>query len=468
MPTFDTSVPATLMERTTQEVHSENATRCDHQPARQVLFALHLYLGVMVAFLVGSWVIYLRHATFDRRPLFASSDEFGDLFWYQLKTLHLQHSSAALGRGIPIFAYSPPAAFLWHLLFMFPGHRFIPYLTLVVLLALALTIVGTSAIGIKGRLGSAGVDAIRLTALLGWPLFYVIDRGNLEGIVWAVTGTGLCFLLRGKSRAAAVCIGLAASIKPFPLAFAVLLVLKRKYREATLAIMITAVLVLAAYIGIGPNPWKAYQDLKPGFHLYNRIYLQTIRPVDEVRLSHSILDGSKLLAAIIHTRSVHPSVLNEQIARLGSIEAGWAPVRLLASVYPLMALLLFGTAVNCARSMPTLNQVTIFALCATLLPPNSFEYTLLNLYVPFGAFVVFLVRDVATGYTTLRSRILFAIVTIYGLLFAPLSFLRVYAGVAKLLLLILLLVLIIRTPMPSAYFAAERDQLRNPENGCTQ
>jgi hypothetical protein len=41
---------------------------------------------------------------------------------------------------------------------------------------------------------------------------------------------------------------------------------------------------------------------------------------------------------------------------------------------------------------------------------------------------------------------------VYGLLFSPLSFLRVYAGDAKLLLLLALVVVMARTPMPSKYF----------------
>jgi hypothetical protein len=303
------------------------------------------------------------------------------------------------------------------------------------------------------------MNAIGVTALLGWPLWFAVDRANLEGLMWAVSGAGLCFFFRERYRAAAICIGLAGCIKPFPFAFCVLLLLRRKFADAALAAGIAAAAILGAYVAIGPNPWKAYQDLKPGIALYNKVYIQTIRPVDELRFSHSVLDESKLSAAILETGSFNPAKVNETVQRLRSVqgEGGWRPVRFLAAIYPPIAIAVFVTLIVYVRKAPALNQVTAVALAATALPPNSGEYTLLNLYVPFGAFVIFLVREIATGSVYLNRKTLFGLSIAFGLLFSPLTFLRIYAGAAKLILLLLLSLIFIQTPMPSSYFGDQVD-----------
>ena len=427
----------------------------EHTSARQVVAALYFYVCLMSSVLALSWIDYHFQHTPDRRPLFTKSDQFRDLLNYMGRTAHLWRSSAALGSGYPIFAYMPPSAFLWHALFMFHGHPLRPYMLLVGLAILALTAAGVSMCRGYGRPGAAGVFAIGMTALLGFPLWFAVDRANLEGVTWALSGAAFCFFLGRKYRASAVFLGLAASIKPFPLALVILFILRRKFKEAALAAAMMAGISLFAYIGIGPNPWKAFQDLQPGFDLYNNGYVRTIRPVEEVRFSHSILDGAKLTAVAVRAHSLQISSLNISIQQLSDMEPGWRALQVLAAIYPLVLLTIFAAIVLCARRMPALNQVTIFALAATLLPPNSGEYTLLNLYVPFGAMVVLLVRELPSGGVAIRRETLISICCIYALLFAPLTFLRVYSGATKLLLLLVLLMLFIRTPMPSAYFGDE-------------
>ena len=134
------------------------------------------------------------------------------------------------------------------------------------------------------------------------------------------------------------------------------------------------------------------------------------------------------------------------------MQPGWRVFRLQAALYPIVLLTIFSAIILFSRRMPALNQVTLFAIAATLLPPNSGEYTLLNLYVPFGALVVLLVREFPKSDVAIGRNTLFCIFTVYALLFAPLTFLRVYSGAAKLMLLLILLVLFVRTPIPSAFF----------------
>ncbi|HUD21888.1 MAG TPA: hypothetical protein VMQ60_03510, partial [Acidobacteriaceae bacterium] len=94
----------------------------------------------------------------------------------------------------------------------------------------------------------------------------------------------------------------------------------------------------------------------------------------------------------------------------------------------------------------------------TLFPISAFDYTLLHLYIPFAALLVFLTREVAAGKATIHYASMLAFAVIYALLFSPLTFLMLYAGDAKLLLLIALLVVAARSPMHSKYFSNPTNQ----------
>ena len=148
--------------------------------------------------------------------------------------------------------------------------------------------------------------AIVTTAVLGYPMWFIADRGNIEGVVWALSAAGLCFLLRAKYRTAAVLIGLAACVKPFSILFLLLLLCRRKYKEVALSLVTMVLVTLAALTALGPNPWKAYQELKPGEQLYLGMYVFDMAPVEEERFDHSLLDGMKSAALTVEMGGIHP------------------------------------------------------------------------------------------------------------------------------------------------------------------
>lgn len=425
--------------------------------AGRVKLAFEMYFVIVLAVSAASWCIYLRHPRLDTRPVFGKYDQFKDLTNYIGKTAHLYHNAAALGRGFPSFNYPPPAAYLWKfLLYCVPGHPIAPYMVLAVFLTAILLVVGLYASYGQPAVRSACRAAIILTAVIGYPLIFALDRANLEGLMWAITGLGLCFLLRGRYYAAAIFIGLSASIKPFAILFLLLLLVRRRYKETAAGIATTGLLVLTALIAIGPNPWKAYQALKPGLAYYNEHYTMALMWPDEARFGHSILDAMKSAALMVDLRGIRPNRSLYEVPRLLSQPGGWHVARELGRIYPYIALVVLAWILLRSYRLPLLNQMTALAIAAAILPPSSGDYTLLQLYVPFGGLAVFLAREVSEGKAFLSGRSIMALAAIYALLFAPLTFLRIYSGDAKLLLLIALLVVVVRSPMESVYFDSDR------------
>lgn len=160
----------------------------------------------------------------------------------------------------------------------------------------------------------------------------------------------------------------------------------------------------------------------------------------------------KSVALAVEMGGLHPYKAIQEVPKLLEEPGGWYEVRLLAHIYPLVVIAGVGLLLIVFYEMPILNQLAALGVAVTLFPLNSGDYTLLHLYVPFGALLIFLAREVSSGSATIRYGSMFAFSILYALLFAPLTFLDIYSGDAKLLLLLALLVVAARSPMHSAYF----------------
>ncbi len=422
--------------------------------ASQVNRTLGLYVFLVVAVTLLSWSVYWYHPNFDVRPIFSKDYQFSDLTFYIKKTEHLYHGSVALGRGLPIFNYPPPGAFVFKgLLHTIPRHHVLPYLVFLALCSLGFGFVVWLGAGGRSTVVRFSLAvAIATTVFLGYPLWFTADRGNIEAVVWALSGAGLCFLLRARYRTAAILLGLASSIKPFSLVFLLLLLRQRRYKDTFIALFTAGLTVSAATFVIGPNPWRTYQDLKPGLSYYTDHYAMNLMPVGEARFGHSLLDGMKSAALSVKMGGIHPREAVSEVPRLMNEPGGWHVAHRLAHIYPFVVITMIGLVIAGFYRKPMINQLTALAVLATLCPPVSGDYTLLHLYVPFGALLVFLTREVAARRAIFPYNRMLILAIIYGLLFAPLTFLRIYAGDAKLLLLLALLVIVARSPMRSAYF----------------
>jgi hypothetical protein len=423
--------------------------------ASQVRVALWVYALLVALVTWASWSIYNRSGDEMTRPLFGKSDQFHDLTNYVGKTRHLYHGSAALGRGFPVFNYPPPGAFVFKvLLHTFPGHPIRPYLVFFAICILGFALVAWRAGRASRAVRLSFAAAIGTTAILGYPMWFTADRGNIECVVWALAAAGLCFLLRARYRTAAVLIGLAASIKPFSILFLLLLLGRRKYKAAALGVATAGLVVFAALTILGPNPWKVYRDLKPNESYYLDNYVGNLMQNGEAQFCHSLLDGMKSAALTVEMGGVHPVKALVEVPILSAEPGGWHVVHTLVRIYPFVAIAGLGLLFAVFYRMPMLNQLTALGVAVTLFPPVAADYSLLHLYLPFGALLVFLTREVATGKVAFSYHSMLALAVIYALLFSPLTFLMLYAGDAKLLLLLALLVVAARSPMRSAYFDA--------------
>jgi hypothetical protein len=102
------------------------------------------------------------------------------------------------------------------------------------------------------------------------------------------------------------------------------------------------------------------------------------------------------------------------------------------------------------RKKPFLNQIFALSICLTLFPLIAADYTLTILYIPLGFFLLFLLRDVATGCACISQPRLLSILVPCAWLMAPQPLFGIWAGDVRSMVLLFLLFIVMDTPMPMA------------------
>lgn len=405
-------------------------------------FAIVSFSCVIVCFTAYSWLQYLiRDRDVRFFPLLWDTDKFNDLLNYSGKMLHLERGAAFVGSGYPVFNYLAPAAFLYHAL-LSAAHPVAGFLSVV--LGFFATLLLASAV-LLIRAGLFRWDyALGLVALaISFPMLFVAYRANLEGIVWVIVTASLCLVLRRWYAAAAVLLGVAMGIKPFPVLLLLLFLVRRQYRAALLGIGVAAALVLAALTALGPGVMRAYRGLQAGVLLYTHDYIRSYRSPNEQQYAHGFVDAMRLLClkAAWLTTHVPPEQFNEQPTPT------WIP-----AAYAVAALLVAATMVWRLRTMPTLNQVLGGELALTLLPPSAADYTLCALYLPVLLLGFFLVTEVRAGRAIWSTRHMLLFVLPAAALLSPLNPFGFWSGLVRLLLLLVLSVGALTLPLATSAF----------------
>jgi hypothetical protein len=293
--------------------------------------------------------------------------------------------------------------------------------------------------------------AIWSTLFLGFPLQFLIDRGNIEAVIWVLVLLGIVAYTRNRMLTSVIPWSIAASMKIFPGLLFVLFLARRKFGTFVVAVAATVALSLLALAGIGPTIHLAAVDSSKSTAFLVDGY---IIPHDNAGFDHSLFQATKHViyaAAWAHKSSNVPLVIRTRPANEKAL-------RIYNIVIPLAAILLYWFRLRC---LPLLNQFIAFIVLCVLLPYVSGEYTLVHLYIAGGAFLLFLLNDVATARVRIPARAIYLMLFSCAIIFAPLSYLSISASgnrtfafgpQVKTVFLILILLTVLRVPMPSSLF----------------
>ena len=221
------------------------------------------------------------------------------------------------------------------------------------------------------RTGDSYTDAISITALtlMNYPAQVVIDRGNIEALVFAFLAGFTVLIVQRQVASSAACLGAAIAMKAVPVVFLPLCYRVAHRRGVALAMATAAALTLASLL-VMTRP----------------VHIAVLRLLSVLlRYSASVAGG---LESANHSSSLYGlftigawfSQLSPEVAPIWSA--------LVSSYSLLAAAILIGSMVAClVLPMKLWEMATVATVCFVLLPQASPDYRLIHLMIPFALFV---------------------------------------------------------------------------------
>lgn len=408
--------------------------------------ALKIYLAVLgglwsVALLVTAVRgIVLRQGYPFNTFLFVPSVRFSDFTVYDARF-------AAWGQGDKFFSlpgfkfdYPAPMALGQLAFYKISPAPLMTYLAMVVLFALAGGILAAMAIPKSSRVRFLAAAAALCTAVFSFPLFLLLDRANIDGLVWFATSLGIASFALRRYSSSAMLFALAASMKIFPGVLLFLLLAKKRYRDFGLALAAIVAFTWVSLWMTGPTTVRAAEGIREGLGFLRQIQILEYRTTD-ISFDHSLFGFVKqvcfqVLHDIPRVRALLPRVY---------LAYGLAAIAIFGGLY-------FGSI----RRLPVLNQILALTTFSILLPYVSFDYTLMHLFAPFAMLMFVLATDGVDGRLRLTHKQLLCLLLPFAVVFTPQSYLVFhmvgYGAQVKTLALCVMIGAAIRIPLPSSLF----------------
>jgi hypothetical protein len=292
-------------------------------------------------------------------PLFDPHTRFSDLTDFYAKIRNLDGGGEALGAGRLKFNYPAPCAFVYaYFIRLFPD-PVLAYSLHVGVAALAALFVLWLALR-RGRKPDPWVPvALAAAPLCSYPFLFLIDRGNVEGVMWIFVCGGIVLFMRGRFWPSAACLAAAACIKPFPLLLFALFVPRRKYYQIAAAVAGVLAVNLIALDALGPTVLRAYRGLTQGSELF---------------FDHDVLIWWGNLIGFDHSLFSCVKQFAFVFATVRGINDGAVWNLFIGNAYPYYFAFAVLLAVCCGIYFwrkPVLNQLFALVLLMLILPPVS-------------------------------------------------------------------------------------------------
>ena len=236
---------------------------------------------------------------------------------------------------------------------------------------LGLVLLGRALI-LRGYSVRASLLLTGIALVCSYPLWFEFEQANMEIVTFLLVATGTGAFLSRRGYTAATLFGVAASAKIFPLIYLGLFLARRDFRRMAWMLAVAALTTIAGLWALCPNLSVAWTGVAVGLATFQAGWVVQVRPI-LLTCDHSILALVKLMFyGMARTRLEDPHF----VQRLSS------------------GCLAFGAIGGCIlyfaviRKLPIVNQILCLVVCSVLLPPVSFDYTLLHLYVPWAMLVL--------------------------------------------------------------------------------
>ena len=291
-------------------------------------------------------------------PFFSQGIDGTDFSIFLLR-FHSLHSAAFFSEpGYP-FTYPAPAALIFALFYAVPFEPTLVFQVFCALSYMAGGLLFAVALSRRGLYISAVLWTTLPTAFFAYPEWFLINRGNMEAICWVFTVLGVWAYWRRSWYVAGLLLGVASALKLFPLLLLALLFSAKRFAALALGVLalIGTTVLSTAWIAM------ASRGIAAGLEYFRQNYALSLGR-GAAGFDHSLFVFVKL-AAVGHAYGSALTFYTASVAVVG--------------------LLLYWFRI---RKLPRANQVVALVTCMVLLPPVSFEYTLVHLLIAWAVLVI--------------------------------------------------------------------------------
>ncbi|MCU1251499.1 MAG: hypothetical protein JWQ49_4528 [Edaphobacter sp.] len=333
----------------------------------------------------------------------------------------------------PVFLYAAPLAAFYHILFVAWGNRSnaLPAFEI-----FGLCVVGAAVLLFYRALRRHGVPAndaalfCFVSGLFSYPLYFDLERGNVEIIVWTFTLIAFWAFRNDRMALAAIFIGFAIAFKWYPVVLLGVFFYPRKYGYIAVALVTAVGVTVLSDLWLGPTITTAFHETLRGAQVFVQLYAVHY---SDLGYDHSFFSVFKFL-----TYPLHPNLA--------------ADLNLYLVLAAVSATALYFLRI---RKLPLINQISILIILSVTLPPVSFDYTLLHLYICWGIFVIYLIDAQRAGHSVKFGSL---VMGLYAFAMAPHGYVilasRRFCGQLRWIGLAALLYIFFKQPFPEEQTAA--------------
>lgn len=358
------------------------------------IFLAQLVILTCVCLLVegAAKMIYRLGAPYDS-PLL--HEWFPDLLYFQQPFHYLHQIRFFTFDPLHPFMYPAPVALPYLVFFSLGRHAIWGYLGTTLAAVMGLSVLAGRAFRRHGLRWSSILLLLAATACLSYPLFYMMRQANIEVVVWVLLSTGLACFFSGRRYGAAVCFGVAGAMKLYPLIFLGLLLSRRQYRAVAAGLLVAAGLTVVSLWLVYPDVATTWRLIQHNLDTFRWLYMLHLRWLEQ-GADHSLWCLLKRLQTTM-----------PRADRLAPYLTAYLAVTACAGVA------LYFTRI---RKLPATNQVLCLTVAMLVLPPTSYDYTLMHLYAPWA-----LLSCIAVRAWRERARVpgLLPAMVCFGVLMAP-------------------------------------------------
>ena len=372
------------------------------------------FLGSSALLWLVTVLVPLVHhgAWYPGYPFFIQEHAFSDLTIFIPQFLHFRQQNFYTASEFPL-TY-PALSDILIAVLLSNGHGVLTFCVAVAVAVLAAVWITANALARHGLSRAAACGLVGWFVLTSFPLYFDLSRANIEFFNCLCLAAGISLCWRKHWNAGAVFLGLAVACKLYPVILLGFLVGQRKYRATVTALVSAALATLGSLAVLGPSITQAQRQISAGLTYFDRRWVIVLSRGAST-FDHSLFGGYKLICYHL----VHQ-----------------ADFQRASRVYLFVAVLLavalyFGRIIH----LPATNQIVILTTLAVLIPPVSYDYTLLALYIPLIVLVLQALRSTAGDKHTQAL-----VISFQSLAWAlsPETYLRSITGLTKCIALLVL------------------------------